>query len=351
MIAMCVIMPDTRRAGPDARAAGSFLAFTPEDTHHAEARVARLEAARSGAEALDDLVARGMGGRTGRRVASRREARPRLAARAPRWRTGGRRRLRGAKCCAPNAERSCGCETRARSPTMCCWSSSRSSTWRPCALVRGAIVRRPNAWSSGARRWQGRRRELGICTSLSSAGCTFTTRNMSPSPFFVRRDDGGSSLKRSRIRGRVSRAIRSPAVVASTVRPKNDSTTTSQRVVEPTGYICPVPVAVKTPETGDTAAPGRRRPAPIQSRSHRTTRSRARACVYPFLEEKDTSFPRFARVMTALDSRAGQRAKKEAVGRGCDNDDATPNRTELANLLQRVHLTGGTLEPGEDDGQ
>ena len=43
------------------------------------------------------------------------------------------------------------------------------------------------------------------------------------------------SLKRSRMRGRVSRAISRPAVATSTNGPKNDSNTTSQCAVEPYG--------------------------------------------------------------------------------------------------------------------
>jgi CPA1 family monovalent cation:H+ antiporter len=54
VIAMCVIIP-TLVVQADARAADPFLAFTPEDTHHTEGRVARLEAVRGGAKALDEL--------------------------------------------------------------------------------------------------------------------------------------------------------------------------------------------------------------------------------------------------------------------------------------------------------
>jgi CPA1 family monovalent cation:H+ antiporter len=55
VIAMCVIVLTLVVQGLTLAPLIRFLAFTPENTHHAEARVARLEAARRGAEALDDL--------------------------------------------------------------------------------------------------------------------------------------------------------------------------------------------------------------------------------------------------------------------------------------------------------
>jgi len=55
VIAMCVIILTLVVQGLTLAPLIRFLAFTPEDTHHVEARVARLEAARRGAEALDDL--------------------------------------------------------------------------------------------------------------------------------------------------------------------------------------------------------------------------------------------------------------------------------------------------------
>jgi len=55
VIAMCVIILTLVVQGLTLAPLIRFLAFTPDDTHHAEARVARLEAARRGAEALDDL--------------------------------------------------------------------------------------------------------------------------------------------------------------------------------------------------------------------------------------------------------------------------------------------------------
>jgi CPA1 family monovalent cation:H+ antiporter len=55
VIAMCVIVLTLVVQGLTLAPLIRLLGFTPEDTHHAEARVARLEAARRGAEALDDL--------------------------------------------------------------------------------------------------------------------------------------------------------------------------------------------------------------------------------------------------------------------------------------------------------
>jgi CPA1 family monovalent cation:H+ antiporter len=55
VIAMCVIILTLVVQGLTLAPLIRFLAFTPETAHHAEARVARLEAARRGAEALDDL--------------------------------------------------------------------------------------------------------------------------------------------------------------------------------------------------------------------------------------------------------------------------------------------------------
>jgi Na+/H+ antiporter len=59
VIAMCVIILTLVVQGLTLAPLIRFLAFTPEDTHHAEARVARLEAARGGAKALDDLSREG----------------------------------------------------------------------------------------------------------------------------------------------------------------------------------------------------------------------------------------------------------------------------------------------------
>jgi CPA1 family monovalent cation:H+ antiporter len=56
VIAMCVIVLTLVVQGLTLAPLIRFLAFTPENTHHIEARVARLEAARRGAEALDDLA-------------------------------------------------------------------------------------------------------------------------------------------------------------------------------------------------------------------------------------------------------------------------------------------------------
>jgi len=55
VIAMCVIVLTLVVQGLTLVPLIRLLAFTPETTHHVEARVARLEAARRGAEALDDL--------------------------------------------------------------------------------------------------------------------------------------------------------------------------------------------------------------------------------------------------------------------------------------------------------
>jgi NhaP-type Na+/H+ or K+/H+ antiporter len=55
VIAMCVIILTLVVQGLTLAPLIRFLAFPPETTHHAEARVARLEAVRRGAEALDDL--------------------------------------------------------------------------------------------------------------------------------------------------------------------------------------------------------------------------------------------------------------------------------------------------------
>src|ERR687889_463715 len=65
------------------------------------------------------------------------------------------------------------------------------------------------------------------CTSLSPPGCTLTMRNMSPRPSSYGATTA-DSLNRSRIRGRVSRAMSKPAVATRTNGPKNDSNTTSQ---------------------------------------------------------------------------------------------------------------------------
>jgi CPA1 family monovalent cation:H+ antiporter len=59
VVAMCVIVLTLVIQGLTLAPLLRFLAFAPEDTHHAEARVARLEAARRGAEALDDLSREG----------------------------------------------------------------------------------------------------------------------------------------------------------------------------------------------------------------------------------------------------------------------------------------------------
>ena len=56
VIAMCVIIMTLVVQGLTLVPLIRFLAFTPEHTHHVEARVARLEATRRGAEALDDLA-------------------------------------------------------------------------------------------------------------------------------------------------------------------------------------------------------------------------------------------------------------------------------------------------------
>ena len=56
VIAMCVIIMTLVVQGLTLVPLIRYLAFTPEHTHHVEARVARLEAARRGAEALDDLA-------------------------------------------------------------------------------------------------------------------------------------------------------------------------------------------------------------------------------------------------------------------------------------------------------
>ena len=55
VIAMCVILLTLVVQGLTLAPVVRLLTFTPETTHHVEARVARLEAARRGAEALDDL--------------------------------------------------------------------------------------------------------------------------------------------------------------------------------------------------------------------------------------------------------------------------------------------------------
>jgi CPA1 family monovalent cation:H+ antiporter len=55
VIAMCVIVLTLVVQGLTLAPLIRFLAFPPETTHHVEARVARLEAARRGAEALDDM--------------------------------------------------------------------------------------------------------------------------------------------------------------------------------------------------------------------------------------------------------------------------------------------------------
>ena len=55
VIAMCVIILTLVVQGLTLAPLIRLLAFPAETTHHAEARVARLEAARRGAEALDDL--------------------------------------------------------------------------------------------------------------------------------------------------------------------------------------------------------------------------------------------------------------------------------------------------------
>ena len=55
VIAMCVIILTLVVQGLTLAPLIRLLAFPPETTHHAEARVARLEAARRGAETLDDL--------------------------------------------------------------------------------------------------------------------------------------------------------------------------------------------------------------------------------------------------------------------------------------------------------
>jgi len=55
VIAMCVIILTLVVQGLTLAPLIRLMAFTPEKTHHAEARIARLEAARRGAEALDDL--------------------------------------------------------------------------------------------------------------------------------------------------------------------------------------------------------------------------------------------------------------------------------------------------------
>jgi len=59
VVAMCVIVLTLVVQGLTLAPLLRFLAFAPENTHHAEARVARLEAARRGAEALDDLSREG----------------------------------------------------------------------------------------------------------------------------------------------------------------------------------------------------------------------------------------------------------------------------------------------------
>jgi Na+/H+ antiporter len=59
VIAMCVIILTLVVQGLTLAPLIRFLAFTPEDTHHTEARVARLEAARGGAKALDELSREG----------------------------------------------------------------------------------------------------------------------------------------------------------------------------------------------------------------------------------------------------------------------------------------------------
>jgi CPA1 family monovalent cation:H+ antiporter len=55
VIAVCVIILTLVVQGLTLAPVIRLLAFTPETVHHVEARVARLEAARRGAEALDDL--------------------------------------------------------------------------------------------------------------------------------------------------------------------------------------------------------------------------------------------------------------------------------------------------------
>jgi CPA1 family monovalent cation:H+ antiporter len=56
VIAMCVIILTLVVQGLTLAPLIRFLRFPPETAHHAEARVARLEAVRRGAEALDDLA-------------------------------------------------------------------------------------------------------------------------------------------------------------------------------------------------------------------------------------------------------------------------------------------------------
>jgi monovalent cation/hydrogen antiporter len=59
VIAMCVIMLTLVVQGLTLAPLIRLLAFTPENTHYAQARVARLEAARGGVKALDDLSREG----------------------------------------------------------------------------------------------------------------------------------------------------------------------------------------------------------------------------------------------------------------------------------------------------
>jgi monovalent cation/hydrogen antiporter len=56
VVAMCVIVLTLVVQGLTLAPLIRFLSFPPETAHHAEARVARLEAVRRGAEALDDLA-------------------------------------------------------------------------------------------------------------------------------------------------------------------------------------------------------------------------------------------------------------------------------------------------------
>jgi CPA1 family monovalent cation:H+ antiporter len=55
VVTVCVIVVTLVAQGLTLAPVIRAFAFVPEDTHHTEARVARLEATRRGAEALDDL--------------------------------------------------------------------------------------------------------------------------------------------------------------------------------------------------------------------------------------------------------------------------------------------------------
>ena len=91
-----------------------------------------------------------------------------------------------------------------------------------------------------------------MCTSVSSLGSSLTNRNISPRPpsYGAMTID---SLKRRRARGRVRRAMISPAATNAIIGPSSDSATTSTWAVLPTACMLPVPDVVKTPTLNTNA--------------------------------------------------------------------------------------------------